>query len=508
MLFLIQSIRTVFERSALPHSLQLPPLPSPPGFANRHRGPTCQPERRTPWPADSGRRPGISGGGAVFAATPSGLVFSRCISWDRSVRAPTWQGGRGTWPPERPHPRPSRRLGKLKIAGVHQCPTVTRHNSAGPACPCPRPAAPHAPVSAASASAAKVSRLRVPRRPPRRPPRRRPRSMAALGGDTAPRRYGLPLPAEQAMAARVLLAALSAALGLFASAGKMKIVEEPNTFGLNNPFLPQTNRLQPKMSPSAVSGPAHLFRLAGKCFSFVESTYKYEFCPFHNVTQHEQTFRWNAYSGILGIWHEWEIDNNTFVGMWMREGDSCETKSRQTKVHLVCGKSNKLAYVSEPSTCVYSLTFETPLVCHPHSLLVYPTLTEALQRKWDEAEQLLYDELITDQGYKKILKEIFEEAGLLKATEENEVEKQSKKITLEFETVEKCSKEYKQLSEEIQKLRVLLGQHGIAYKGNFAGNTSVEYVSHQLATAVASVLNGSKDDEHLHGDTGIWNYTL
>ncbi|XP_074409387.1 N-acetylglucosamine-1-phosphotransferase subunit gamma isoform X2 [Zonotrichia albicollis] len=310
------------------------------------------------------------------------------------------------------------------------------------------------------------------------------------------------------MAARVLLAALSAALGLFASAGKMKIVEEPNTFGLNNPFLPQTNRLQPKMSPSAVSGPAHLFRLAGKCFSFVESTYKYEFCPFHNVTQHEQTFRWNAYSGILGIWHEWEIDNNTFVGMWMREGDSCETKSRQTKVHLACGKSNKLAYVSEPSTCVYSLTFETPLVCHPHSLLVYPTLTEALQRKWDEAEQLLYDELITDQGYKKILKEIFEEAGLLKATEENEVEKQSKKITLEFETVEKCSKEYKQLSEEIKKLRVLLGQHGIAYKGNLAGNSSVEYVRHQLATAVASVLNGSKDDEHLHGDTGMWNYTL
>lgn len=28
--------------------------------------------------------------------------------------------------------------------------------------------------------------------------------------------------------------------------------------------------------------------------------YKYELCPFHNVTQHEQTFRWNAYSGILG----------------------------------------------------------------------------------------------------------------------------------------------------------------------------------------------------------------
>ncbi|KAM6196861.1 N-acetylglucosamine-1-phosphotransferase subunit gamma isoform 2-T2 [Sarcoramphus papa] len=309
-----------------------------------------------------------------------------------------------------------------------------------------------------------------------------PRSVAPRrGGAAAPWPRALPFPAEEAMAAaRLLLAALGAALGLFASAGKMKVVEEPNTFGLNNPFLPQTNRLQPKTSPSAISGPAHLFRLAGKCFSFVEST----------------------------IWHEWEIDNNTFVGMWMREGDSCETKSRQTKVHLVCGKSNKLAYVSEPSTCVYSLTFETPLVCHPHSLLVYPTLTEALQRKWDEAEQLLYDELITDQGYKKILKEIFEEAGLLKATEEKEVEKQSKKISLEFETVEKCSKEYKQLSKEIKKLKDLLSQHGITYKGNFAENTSVEHGSHKLATAVTTVFNGSKDDEHLRGDTGIWNATV
>ncbi|XP_048465257.1 N-acetylglucosamine-1-phosphotransferase subunit gamma isoform X5 [Rhincodon typus] len=115
------------------------------------------------------------------------------------------------------------------------------------------------------------------------------------------------------------------------SAGKMKIVDEPNTYGLNNPFLSQVNRLQPKIDPAAISGPAHLHRLAGKCFSMTESVYKYEFCPFHNVTQHEQTFRWNAYSGILGIWQEWEIENNTFVGMWMKEGDSCGTKNRQTK---------------------------------------------------------------------------------------------------------------------------------------------------------------------------------
>lgn len=152
---------------------------------------------------------------------------------------------------------------------------------------------------------------------------------------------------------------------------------------------------------------------------------------------------------LSSIWHEWEIANNTFRGMWMREGDSCRSRSRQSKVglcgrgsggsplasstclptnqrfssqvELTCGKSNRLAHVSEPSTCVYALTFETPLVCHPHSLLgrmresvrvgrwkgsakssfcwllVYPALPTALQHRWDQVEQDLADELITPQ---------------------------------------------------------------------------------------------------------------
>ncbi|XP_078237498.1 N-acetylglucosamine-1-phosphotransferase subunit gamma [Pogona vitticeps] len=215
--------------------------------------------------------------------------------------------------------------------------------------------------------------------------------------------------------------------------------------------------------PAAESGPFSAHRLAGKCFSYVESMYKYEFCPFHNVTQHEQTFRWNAYSGILGIWHEWEIENNTFVAMWMRDGDSCETKNRQTKVLLVCGKNHRLAHVSEPSTCVYSLTFETPLVCHPHSLLVYPALHQALQRKWDGLEQLLYDNLITSQGYRKQLREIFEEARFLKSTKEIKGMKTESRH-LEFESVEKCSEEYQRLSQDLHKLTALLTEHGIAYE--------------------------------------------
>ncbi|KPP76410.1 N-acetylglucosamine-1-phosphotransferase subunit gamma precursor-like [Scleropages formosus] len=272
----------------------------------------------------------------------------------------------------------------------------------------------------------------------------------------------------------------------------MKIVEEPNTFGLNNPLLTGSNRLQAKVPPSPVSGPPHLHRLAGKCFSYIESTYKYEFCPFHNITQHEQSFRWNAYSGILGIWQEWEITNNTFLAMWLREGDSCGTKNRQTKVQrpaartlaLALGtaawsiqeRNSKLAHVSEPSTCMYLLRFETPLVCHPHSLLVYPTLSDKLQKQWDEAEQALYEELITEQGYNSMLKDIFEEAGFLKTQKVND-NQQSKTTTKNFESLEQCTEK---LSEDVDRLKALLTQHNIPHEKE-TGETSVSTGPQHLA---------------------------
>ncbi|KAM3859564.1 N-acetylglucosamine-1-phosphotransferase subunit gamma [Diretmus argenteus] len=272
-------------------------------------------------------------------------------------------------------------------------------------------------------------------------------------------------------------------------AGKMKIVEEPNTFGVNNPFLAQGSRLQPKATPSPVSGPTHLHRLAGKCFSFIESTYKYEFCPFHNITQHEKSFRWNAYSGILGIWQEWEIANNTFTGMWMREGDACGSKNRQTKVILTCGTSSKLAQVSEPTTCVYSLTFETPLVCHPHSLLVYPTLREALQQEWDEAEQARYEGLITEQGYNNLLKDIFEDAGFLKSHKV----KVNPDVTAHSKThdsLQKCTEDFHRQREEIERLRALLTQHNIPFESN--------------TNEVKRPVSVTVQDQHLRGDDGLF----
>ncbi|XP_007937832.1 N-acetylglucosamine-1-phosphotransferase subunit gamma [Orycteropus afer afer] len=280
----------------------------------------------------------------------------------------------------------------------------------------------------------------------------------------------------------------------------MKVVEEPNTFGLNNPFLPQTSRLQPKRDPSPVSGPEHLLRLSGTCFSLVESTYKYEFCPFHNVTQHEQTFRWNAYSGILGIWHEWEIANYTFAGMWMRDGDSCGSRSRQTKVALTCGKNHRLAQVSEPSTCVYSLMFETPLVCHPHAMLVYPVLPKALQQRWDEVEQDLVDELITPQGHAKRLRALFEEAGYLRAPEDSDPTwQEGLSQGRKFETLESCSQAHKELAKEVRRLQTLLSQQGIS-PAKDAGTSSPKHLGQVALT--------HKPTAQLHGDPARLGNTL
>ncbi|KAM9426582.1 N-acetylglucosamine-1-phosphotransferase subunit gamma [Pholidichthys leucotaenia] len=272
-------------------------------------------------------------------------------------------------------------------------------------------------------------------------------------------------------------------------AGKMKIVEEPNTFGLNNPFVAQGSRLQPKVTPSPISGPVHLHRLAGKCFSLTESAYKYEFCPFHNVTQHEQSFRWNAYSGILGIWQEWEIANNTFTGMWMRDGDTCGTRNRETKVVLVCSTSSKLAQVSEPSTCMYSLTFESPLVCHPHSLLVYPVLSEKQQKEWDEAEQARYEGLTTEQGYNNLLRDIFEDAGFLKGQKIKVKQPEFAGDLERHSSLEKCKGDFQKQQEEIKRLRALLTQHNIPFDSK--------------SSETKGTVSVTEKDQRLRGDNGV-----
>ncbi|XP_071797323.1 N-acetylglucosamine-1-phosphotransferase subunit gamma-like [Asterias amurensis] len=248
---------------------------------------------------------------------------------------------------------------------------------------------------------------------------------------------------------------------------RMRMVEEPINTGQNYDNNNEPESLQPKVKPSNFSGPPHLKRLYGRCFSKIIDSYKYEFCPFQNVTQHEQSLRWNPYSGVLGVWQEWSIERNTFKKMLMKEGDECGEKNRQVSVQLACGALNSIVNVSEPSTCEYAMVFNTPLVCHKHSLLVYPTLPGSLQSRWDEIEGELFNEEITQQGYKKKLDKIFQEAGLIMDPVKKEPHKHPEKSNTHdgpqgdhFDSLESCSVAYQALQDEIKRLKAQLEQQG------------------------------------------------
>ncbi|XP_038064599.1 N-acetylglucosamine-1-phosphotransferase subunit gamma-like [Patiria miniata] len=252
---------------------------------------------------------------------------------------------------------------------------------------------------------------------------------------------------------------------------KMRMVNEPINTGQNWGTNEQES-LKPKVKPANFSGPPHLKRLVGRCFSKTINSYKYELCPFQNVTQHEQSLRWNPYSGILGIWQEWEIEGNVFKSMLMKEGDACMSKNRKVTVSLRCGALNSIANVSEPSTCEYSMVFITPLVCHQHSLLVYPTLSESLRSRWDEIEGELFNEEITLQGYQKKLTQIFQDAGyVLNASKKEQLMNAVKGDSLnapqgDFQTLELCSAAYAVLEEEIRRLKAQLERQAQDPDGN------------------------------------------
>ncbi|KAK2157991.1 hypothetical protein LSH36_179g03037 [Paralvinella palmiformis] len=250
----------------------------------------------------------------------------------------------------------------------------------------------------------------------------------------------------------------------------MKIVEEPTNYGFNTGGFnnqEEVKTLHMRISPSNFSGPQHLRQLLGHCFTKIIDSYKYEFCPYSNITQHEQSLRWNPYSGVLGVWQEWDIVNNTFVAMVMSEGDSCGSVHRTTKVYLQCGNTNQVVNVSEPKTCNYKLVFTTPLVCHPHSILVYPTLNKTLQQEWNLIEGRLQAEEITQKGYDKLLQHLFEKAGyrVPAAAKEKMIQLAKKKEQdlrpQSFETLFQCQSEYNKLKEQVEALRTVLQVNGI-----------------------------------------------
>lgn len=256
----------------------------------------------------------------------------------------------------------------------------------------------------------------------------------------------------------------------------IKIVQEPASHGYlaNNVNLANSNEkdLVPKTQPSNFSGPNFLHSFSNTCYSTVAKKYRFDFCPFHNITQHEIGQYWNPFKGIIGIWEEWKIENNTFVAMKFSNGDDCGVIDRKAYVYLSCGVENKILNVTEPSQCQYELIFSSPLFCHEDMLLVYPRMLPTHQQKWDLLESELHAKILTKEGYEFWLKELFVEAGFLLHPLKKYVPPKhldiNDNVTVaitsstarepKFSDLFQCIREYHELYEELEELKKRLDE--------------------------------------------------
>ena len=76
-----------------------------------------------------------------------------------------------------------------------------------------------------------------------------------------------------------------------------------------------------KSSASNFTGPTQLLYLVGQCFSYSSDKYEYRVCPFDNITQHEKVWHSGAYNGVIGVWKEWVLKNNSFDSLIFTDGD-------------------------------------------------------------------------------------------------------------------------------------------------------------------------------------------
>ncbi|TMW66180.1 hypothetical protein Poli38472_003945 [Pythium oligandrum] len=106
-------------------------------------------------------------------------------------------------------------------------------------------------------------------------------------------------------------------------------------------------------------GPDHAYyALKDQCIEKKVEKYDYKFCAFKDVRQDQLSLgNWEGY----GKSTEDTTDHNV---MRFTRGRKCwNGPERSANVQLVCGETNELVSVDEPSTCVYDIVVQTYLAC-------------------------------------------------------------------------------------------------------------------------------------------------
>ena len=140
--------------------------------------------------------------------------------------------------------------------------------------------------------------------------------------------------------------------------------------GLPKPKYSATNHQSQPVKPTPSrdpktpdpTTPPSLLLLNGRCFSSQIGNYKYEICPFQNVTQLDTAASWNAFYGILGIWDSWVEGTDYTVGEFT-DGTKCGATPRKITVSFKCAEAPRIESVAEPETCKYTAELHAPELC-------------------------------------------------------------------------------------------------------------------------------------------------
>ena len=95
--------------------------------------------------------------------------------------------------------------------------------------------------------------------------------------------------------------------------------------------------------------------------------------------------------------------------------------------------------VTEPDTCVYNITLESPLFCHEVFSDVYNALPDTELENYSRVTAEFKHNLVTEEGLRVERRSILERVGCLG-------------VRKEFKDVGECGEEFHALSEKYEKL--------------------------------------------------------